>query len=149
MGTPHTYLLGPDAKMYYGEPGTELAEMEELDRIRNVRVTSEKGESDATFRSNQGVKGVVPVLLSLGYEFEMAWDEADEAFLAFEAAFQASTGIELAVLDRDKALVGARGPKATFSVIKFAPTQDDENIQVAEISVKVREFDEWYENEGT
>ena len=137
------FLLGKDAKLYYGAEGAAIGALVELDNVGDVTVNLEAGEADVTTRANGGWEGTAATLRKCTIDFEMVWKPADAAFTALKAAFLASTLVEIAALDQDKAVGGAQGPKGSFSVTGFSRNEAlTEAIRVS-VSVKLTTFDEW------
>jgi len=137
------YVLGMDAKLYYGEAEAALGVLTELSNAKDVTVPLDAGETDVTTRANAGWRSTVATLRECGLEWEMVWKPADAGFIAIRNAFLNSTPLELAALDQDRALPGAQGPKGTFSITGFTKTEPLEETQAVAVTAKLVTFDEW------
>lgn len=138
-----TYVLGKDAKLYYGANATALASLTEIGNVRDLTLTLTAGEADITTRSNSGWKGTAQGLKEASCEFEMVWNPTDAAFDAVQAAFLAGTTLEFAVLSEARTTVGAKGPKATWSITNFTRTEPLEEAVKVSVSLKLATFTEW------
>ncbi|MBK9126279.1 MAG: hypothetical protein IPM13_00545 [Phycisphaerales bacterium] len=73
-----SFILGMDAKLYYGTAGAAAATL--MGNVRNVTLNLEAGEADVTTRANSGWRATAPTLRECSVEFEMVWDPDDEGF---------------------------------------------------------------------
>jgi TP901-1 family phage major tail protein len=143
-----TFLLGKDAKIYFGAAGADLAAMTEMSNVRDVTLTLEAAEADVTTRANSGWRATAPGLKTLTCDFEMLWNPGDEGFEAIKDAFLGGTTLELAPLDQARDVVGAQGPKGSFSVTKFDRSEPLEEAITVSVTAKLAVFDEWVEIEA-
>ena len=137
------YVLGMDAKLYRGAAGAAIGVLTELTNVKDVTVTLEAGEADVTSRANAGWRATAATLRECGVEFEMVWKPADAGFVAVRDAYLNGTNLELAVLDQDRAVSGAQGPKGTFSVTGFTRTEPLEEAIAVAVTAKLVKFDQW------
>jgi TP901-1 family phage major tail protein len=143
-----TFLLGKDAKVYFGEAGAELATLAEMANVKDVTLTLEAAEADVTTRANGGWRATAPGLKTLTCDFEMVWQPGDEGFEAVKTAFLSGGLVELAPLDEAKDVAGAQGPKGSFSITKFDRSEPLEEAITVSVTAKLAVFDEWIEVEG-
>jgi hypothetical protein len=108
------FILGMNAKIYYGAAGTTAST--ELTNVRDVTVTLEAGEADVTTRANDGWRATAPTLKECSVEFEMVWKTTDAGFTAVKAAFLANSTIALLVLSE----AGGEGIDGDFSITNFS-----------------------------
>jgi len=142
-----TFILGKDAKIYQGAAGGELAALSEMSNVRDVTLNLEAGEADITTRANGGWRATAPTLRECTTEFEMVWKPGDAGFDAIKAAFLAGTTVELAILDQARDVVGAQGPKGSFSITSFSRNEALEEAITVSVTAKLAVFDEWVEVE--
>ena len=139
------FLLGMQAKVYYGAAGADLSDMTELDNVRDVTLNLSAGEADITTRANSGWRGTAPTLRECSVDFEMVWKPGDTGFEAIKDAWLANETVELAVLDQDKTTAGAQGPKGSFSITNFSRSEPLEEAILVSVTAKLAVFDEWVE----
>lgn len=128
---------GIDAALFYGT--TVAAESwTEMDQVKELEPNIEIDEADATKRAHGGWKASVGKLKQLTFSFTHPYDTALAAFIALQASFFDDTPIALASFsgDYNASLTVIRGIKADCCVTKLAPTQNADNIQVAEIEAE-------------
>ena len=128
--------LGLDAKMFRNT-GTYAAPVwNEIKNVRDVTLSLETGEADATTRGNNGWRATVATLKDGSVEFDMVWDSADDDFTAIRDAFLNKTALEMAVLDGDVAAAGSQGLRASFMVTNFSRNEPLEEAITASVTVK-------------
>lgn len=137
-----TYVLGMNAKLYFGTAAGALASLTELTNTKDVTVNLEAGSADVTTRANSGWRAKAPTLRECSIEFEMVWKPGDAGFEAMKTAFLAGTTVELAVLDGAKGTTGSQGPKGSFAIVSFSRKEPLEDA--IGVSVKA-ELDVWAE----
>jgi hypothetical protein len=125
--------LGMYGKLYRNAGTYAAPDWEEITNVKDLTLSLEKGEADATTRANNGWKATLPTLKEATIEFEMVWDTEDEGFSALQEAFFGDTSVEVAIMDGDMETEGAQGLRCTVGVPKF-----DRSEPLAEaMSVKV------------
>ena len=144
-----TYLLGMNAKIYYGAEGAELATLTELTNVRDVTLSLEAGEADVTTRANKGWRATAPTLRTCSVEFEMIWRTSDAGFTAVRNAYLSSGLVRLAVLTGEKDAAGTDGPVGDFSITNFARPEPLEDATKVSVTAKLAVFDEWHEVAGS
>lgn len=153
------FVLGTDAKMYYGAPEDALGALTEFDFVKDITVNLERGETDVTTRENAGWRGTGSTLRECTVDFEMVWPsptDTSTGFAARQAQFDAirdtylnaagdySDGeIELAILDGAKATSGVQGPKGRFVITSFNRSEPLEEALSVSVSAKLSVFGEW------
>lgn len=137
-------LVGLEAKMYRLSTGSRAAwpasgAPSSLDVVANIRDLSlglSTAEADVTTRGGNGWRSTVQTLKEGTITFEMVWDTADTDFQAFQTAWANRTSIACAILDQDKATVGATGLWADFAVTGFEKTENLEDAQKVTVTMK-------------
>jgi len=143
------YLLGMNAKIYYGDADGELSALTELTNARDVTLNLSTGKADVTTRANSGWRATAATLKECTVEFEMVWKSGDEGFSAVKDAFLAATEIRLAVLTGDKDTAGSEGVLANFTITGFNRTEPLEDAVKVAVTAELSEFDEWVEVAGS
>jgi hypothetical protein len=128
--------LGLDAKMFRNTGTYATPVWNEIKNVRDVTLSLETGEADATTRGNNGWRATVATLKDGSVEFDMVWDSADDDFTAIRDAFLNKTALELAVLDGDVAAAGSQGLRASFMVTNFSRNEPLEEAITASVTVK-------------
>jgi hypothetical protein len=128
--------LGLDAKMFRNTGTYATPVWNEIKNVRDVTLSLETGEADATTRGNNGWRATVATLKDGSVEFDMVWDSADDDFTAIRDAFLNKTALEMAVLDGDVAAAGSQGLRASFMVTNFSRNEPLEEAITASVTVK-------------
>jgi len=134
---PTTFLLGMNAKLYYGAAGSSATT--EIGNVKNVTLTLEAGEADVTTRANSGWRATVPTLRECTVEFEMIWDPNDAAFGAVKDAFLSAGLIALKILDKS----GGQGPDGDFAITSFSRNEALEEAITVSVTAKLAVFRSW------
>lgn len=137
------FILGMNAKLYYGAADAVLNTMTEVTNVKDVTLNMECGEADITTRANSGWKATAPTLRDATLEFAMQWKDSDAAFTAIKNAFLANSTLALAVLTGASSAAGSEGPKANWSITKFSRDESLENAIMVNVTAKISAFDEW------
>lgn len=155
-----SYVLGFNGKAYFSttlldgaNTDAVLAAATELTNLRDVTLNLSKGQADVTTRATSGWEARAGVLKDGTVDFQMLWDTADEGFEAIKNAWLATEAIppiptgEVALffLDQDRNVSGAQGLAANFSVLDFSRSEALREAFMADVSVSVSTFPEWYE----
>jgi len=138
-----TFILGKDAKLYFGNTGTTAST--EMSNVRDVTLTMEAGTADVTTRANSGWRATAPTLRECTCEFEMVWNPADPGFTAIKAAFLASALIALKILDK----ANGQGPDGDFAITSFSRKEALEEAIIVSVTAKLSLFRAWLEGSGT
>jgi len=133
------FVLGMNAKMYYGTAGGPANN--EMTNVRNVTLNLEAGEADVTTRANSGWRATAPTLRECSVEFEMVWDPADAAFTAIKSAYLNNNLIALKVLDK----AGGQGPDGDFAITSFSRSEELEEAITVSVTAKLAVFRSWIE----
>ena len=141
------YILGMNAKCYYGTAGTALGSLTELTNIRDLTLSLSAGEADITTRGNSGWRATAPTLKEGTLEFEMQWKPGDAAFTAVKNAYLGNTTVALAALTEKHDAVGskAEGPVGNWSITNFSRSEPLEEAITVSVTAKLAKFDSWYE----
>jgi hypothetical protein len=116
--------------------GPTPSNMEEVANVRDLTITLDKGEADASTRGNNGWRARLATLKDGGMEWQMVYDPADTDVIAFMKAWVGNSTIALAALDGSNATVGTMGLWADFDVFRFEKGEELENVQMVTVGVK-------------
>lgn len=131
------FILGMNAKIYYGPAGTTANS--ELANVRDVTLSLEAGEADITTRANSGWRATAPTLREATVEFEMVWKTTDPGFEAVKNAFLANDTIALLVLSE----AAGEGIDADFSITNFSRSEALEEAITVSVTAKLSTFRAW------
>jgi hypothetical protein len=107
-----------------------------IPNVKDLTLSLETGEADATTRGNNGWRATVATLKDASLEFEMVWDTEDDDFTAIRNAFLNNTPIEMAVLDGAHSVPGSQGLRASFMVTSFTRNEPLEEVITVSVSLK-------------
>lgn len=122
-------VLGLDAKLFRGDAGTTANQL--VEKVKDLSLSLETGESDATTRATKGWRASVATLKSATLEFGLQYDTEDDDYKAFSEAFLNNTPIALFVSDGNGV-----GLDADFSVMTFNITQNLEEVMSVSVTLK-------------
>lgn len=141
-------LLGKDASLMYATVGgtapTTPEAMTVIGNVKDLSADFSAGEADVTTRGNGGWRATLATLREASITFQMVWNTTDTAFAAIQAAFLASGQVSFAVLDQIKATAGCQGLIGDFSITNFSQTQNLEEAQMVDVTIKLSKFGAWY-----
>lgn len=125
--------LGIDAKLYIN--GQECPD------VRNVQISMTADSTDGTTRRNKGWKTNIPTLRDATVTFELvSTSDSTDAIDAVQSAFVSDDCRVLAVAAMDKAGAGRRGLFGLFTVSNFSPNQENENVIIYSVELKIARF---------
>jgi len=107
-----------------------------IDNARDVTLSLEAGEADASTRGSGGWRETIQSLKDGSVEFELAADSADTAFTAIKDAYFDGTNIEVLVLDGPSATAGSQGLRATMAVSSFSRSEPLEDTVTVSVTLK-------------
>lgn len=147
-------ILGLDARLYRNTGTSQNPTWVAINNVKDLTITIEKGEADATTRASGGWKQTVPTIKDATVEFEMVWDPSDAGFTAIQTAFFNNEGIELAAMDgplpppQGKTVQGLR---ALFGVQKFSRNEPLEEVLTVSVTLKPTygSTPQWFTQTGT
>ena len=153
MALEEAPVVGKDCKLYVNTGTHALPTWVEVDKAINVSANLGKGEADVSARYSgwKLTKGALKELeISFTYRHKVG---ADTVFDTLLAAYVNDTPTEFAVMDADITESGAQGPRAYCEVLTLNLTQELENSEEYEVSLKPTYFEEagslvepeWYE----
>lgn len=120
----------------------------EIDLARDVTMSLEAAEADASTRSSGGWRETIQSLKDAGLEIEVANDSADTAFTAIKDAFINGTNLEVLILDGPVATVGSQGLRMTCAVSAFSRSEPLEELVTVSATLKPTPNDDavpaWY-----
>ena len=108
----------------------------ELDLARDVTVSLEAAEADASSRSSGGWRETIQSLKDASIEFEMVNDSADSGFTAVKNAFIDGTNLEVLALDGPVATTGSQGLRMTSAVSAFSRSEPLEETVTVSTTLK-------------
>jgi predicted secreted protein len=126
--------FGFNAQLEYNTSGVGGAgSWETLSNAKDVTLSLETAEADATTRANNGWRATVAGLKDGSVEFEMVWDTGDAGFTAVKDAFMNNTVLGLKVLD------GATGEGlvADFNIFQFSRSEPLDGLITVSVSAKI------------
>ena len=146
-------VVGKDCKLYLNGATHATPTWTEITKAINVSANLGKGEADVSSRETSWklAKGALKELeISFTYRHKAGDDTVFDALLA---AYLADTAIEFAVMDADIAEPGAQGPRAFCEIFAMNLTQELENAEELEFTLKPTYHEEasvliepdWYE----
>jgi len=131
-----TTILGKDAKLYRNSGDYENEAWVEVDNVKDLTLSLEKGEADVTTRASGGWRETAATLKDGSVEFGMVYDPADANFTAFQNAFLSDSQLELAIVDGDITTVGTQGLRASFEIFNFGQEQNLEEAVMVNVTIK-------------
>ncbi|MBE3133282.1 MAG: hypothetical protein IMZ55_07395 [Acidobacteria bacterium] len=137
------YVLGLNAKLYYGTAGAALGALAELTNVRDVSLSLEKGEADVTTRANSGWRATAGTLKSATLDFQMVHKPGDAGFEAIRTAFLANTTLEVAALTGERATSNTEGPQASWSITNFSRNEGLEEAITYDVTLKMATYTTW------
>lgn len=141
-------LLGKDASLMYAAVGasapTTPGGMTAIGNVKDLSADFSAGEADVSTRGNGGWRATLATLREASITFQMVWNPTDAAFTAIQTAFLASGQVSFAVLDQAAATVGCQGLIGDFSITNFSQTQNLEEAQMVDVTIKLARFGAWY-----
>ncbi len=139
------YILGMNAKLYYGTAEAALASLNPIDNVKDLTLALDAGEADITTRANSGWRATAATLREATLTWDMLWDTADTAFTAIKDAYLGGTTLEFAALDQGKLVGGSQGLKGAFSITSFTRNEPIEEALTVSVTAKLSTFSEWVE----
>jgi hypothetical protein len=128
--------IGLEGKLFRNTATYEAPTWVEMKNVKDLTLSVEAGEADATTRGNNGWKATLATLKDGSIEFDMVWDTADAGFTAIRTAFFANTPIEFAVLDGNVATAGTQGLRASMAITKFSRNEPLEEAMTVSVTAK-------------
>ncbi len=141
--------LGIQAQVYRNTGSYESPAWQPVPACREVTLTLEKADSEATVRGNAGFRTTVTALKNAGVELELAYAPPDDDLDALMAALCAGTTLDLLVADGDG--LGAEGLRADWSVLSAERAEPLEDVQRMRLSLKTDSHThapQWYTSTG-
>ena len=129
-------MIGLDAKLYYNANTYASPSWTELTNVKDVSLSMDAGEADASTRGSGGWKITEATLRSASIEFEMTWDTSKAWFIALRDAYLAGTLVEMACMDGAIATSGKEGLRAGMSVTEFMRNEPLEGVVTVSVTVK-------------
>ena len=144
------YILGMDAKLYYGSTvlvssDASLGDWTEFDILTDVTLNLSTGESDITTRANSGWRATAPTLKDGSIDFEIVYKADDAGFEKIETAWDTNAEIAIAAMDGDITDAGSRGLTGNFTVTNFTRTEPLEEAIKYAVTLKPSSYTDWYE----
>ncbi|MGH2272667.1 phage tail tube protein [Anaerohalosphaeraceae bacterium U12dextr] len=137
------FVLGINAKMYYGINDAAVSSMTEASNVKEVTVSVSAGEADVSTRANNGWKATAPTLRECEVSFQMIHKTSDAFFTAIKNAALTSGTLCLAALTGEKATSGSSGIHGNFAITKFDRKEGLEEAITYDVTAKLSKFIAW------
>ena len=129
--------MGFEGKLYYNTGASyESPTWTEIKNVKDLTLSLEKGEADATTRAAGGWRATKGALKDAAIEFQMVWDPADTEFAALHQAYLDGSQVDLAIMDGVMTDASSEGLRAVCEVLKFTRGENLEEVMTAEVSLK-------------
>lgn len=109
----------------------------EVDNVKDLQMPHGGEEDDVTIRRHGAYKASMLAQKEIGATFEMLIDYADADFLAFRAAHYDRSTIDVAIVDGDISVSGAKGMRFVAAVVKF--DEDQSLAAFGRVSVEIKQ----------
>ncbi|MEN6387118.1 MAG: hypothetical protein ABFD79_18215 [Phycisphaerales bacterium] len=142
------FILGINAKLYYGTNDAELSAMTEASNVKDLTVSVSAGEADISTRANQGWRATAATLRECELSWTMNWKPGDAFFTAIKTAMLTSTTVCLAALTglkEGEGSAGSSGPHGNFSITKFDRKEGLEEAITVDVTAKLAKYIAWVE----
>lgn len=148
--------IGFQCKAYYSSTDLDgnqntpaTVQWTEITKARDVSLELSDDEVDMSSRAGDGFKATLQGLRDWGMSFNMLWNNEDTVLAALRDAYLDRNPIALAFMDGDIEVAANEGPCGNFSVTRFERAEDMADAVVANITVKLYSYAEWYEVAGS
>lgn len=122
--------LALNAKLYYGDAGATATT--EISNVKNATLNLTKQEAYTSTRGSGGWATSVATLKEGSIDFNMVWDDDDDAFTAIQEAFMNDTSLAFLCLDKEN----GQGLDADFTVSNFTRNEDLADVLMVDVSIK-------------
>jgi len=125
--------LGLNAKLYINGGTWAAPQWTEIVNVKDLTLSLEKGEYDATTREADGWRMLMATLKNASIEFQMIWKDGGTDIATFRNAFFNDTTVEVLCVDRDKNDADADGVRFEADVFNFTraePLEEAINFNV-------------------
>lgn len=142
-----TTKLGIEGKLYRNTGTYSSPTWSEMKDVSDLTLSLESVEADVTTREGGGWGLSQGAIKNAGIEFKTVWDTGDSHFTALRDAWLNHTNVELLCLDGASTTAGSQGLRASFQVLKFNRTENNEEAMLGEVAVKPARSDNapaWY-----
>lgn len=129
-------VTGIECKLYRNTGTFGSPTWSEIPIAREVRVTKEKTEIDATTRGSGGYSRTTGGLKAITLEFDVVCDRGNTHLAAIDDAWFDDTVIEFLALDGATTDDGARGIRAECEVLNISEPQPLDDAVVRTVTVK-------------
>lgn len=143
MAAAADFILGMNAKLYYGTADASLSTLTEMTNVKDVTVSMSAGEADISTRANSGWRATAPTLRECEVSFTMNWKQSDAGFAAIKSAYLASTTTCLAALTGDKSSQYTSGIHGNFAITKFDRKEGLEEAITVDVTAKLAKYIAW------
>lgn len=143
MATAADFILGMNAKLYYGTADASLGSLTEASNVKDLTVSVSAGEADISTRSNSGWRATAATLRECELSFTMNWKQGDAFFSAVKTAALASSTVCLAALTGDKATQYTSGIHGNFAITKFDRKEGLEEAITVDVTAKLAKYIAW------
>lgn len=126
--------IGKQCVLYIGTAGTQANTV--VGNVRDVTLGLSRDEIDASARDSGDWEEVVSSMKSGEVSWQMRWNTGDANFATIRDAFLNGTAIAILILDDLKAVVGAQGIDADFTILSFQVSQPLRDMVTVDITAK-------------
>ena len=128
--------VGLSCKLYYNTGTYALPTWTEITDARDVTLSLEAGEADASTRGSGGWRETIQSLKDAGIEFEMAADSSSTVFDAIKDAFFDGTSLDVVALDGGSGVSGSEGLRMIAAVSSFSRNEPLEETVTISVNLK-------------
>jgi hypothetical protein len=129
-------MLGMDAKFYLGDINASIDEMNEVDNIKDLKLTMGKSTVDISTRGGARTRMKVGTLKEISVEFQMMWNNEDTYFNILRDAYSKDTEVSAAILTGSKTENGSQGPIFNWIVSKLDRDESLESNITADVTLE-------------
>ena len=129
-------VRGKDFKLYRNtdDPYDNSPTWSLVTNVRDLTRNREKDLADASIRGSS-YHLQVATLKTFGIDFQMVYDPADTDVIAFEAAYEDDTDIEMLILDGSIDTAGSKGIRFQGQVSKFTVNEALADVGLVDVSI--------------
>lgn len=129
-------VLGLDCKIYRNTGNYASASWNEIGNVKDVTLTLEKAEADASTRGTSGWRARKGTLKDATIEFTMVWDTADADFTNIQQNFLNNGTVEFAVCDGAINTNNTQGLRTTCDIMTFTRNEPLEDVVTVNVTLK-------------
>lgn len=128
------FRLGIQCKTYRNTATWDTPTWGEVSILNDFMVDPQWDRAEALTRESR-VKRGVSTMVGMQFTGKILVRRSDAHYLAFLAAFQAQTPLDLLILDGKNNVAGSEGVRLLFDVIKFTDDQGPSNLRYRDFTI--------------